>query len=162
VTTAARPGHTAAPGAVSAPAAPISAVFVSRRSFMQLGLAALGAAWAGAFVQSRLFPARAGAEQRPVSFPLAELPVGGAKYVTYAGVPVIVLRTPETLRAFSLICTHLGCTVTWQPDRPGFHCACHDGQFDQFGEVTAGPPPVPLEPIVVTVADGTVTVGEAA
>lgn len=139
----------------------ISPVFVSRRQFIQLGLAVLGAGWAGALVQSRLFPAASSTATGPVSFPLSELPVGGAKAVTYAGTPVIVLRTAEGLRAFSLICTHLGCQVQWQAAGQEFYCPCHDGHYDQFGEVVAGPPPLPLEAIAVQVAGDTVTVGEA-
>jgi Rieske Fe-S protein len=140
----------------------ISPVFLSRRRFMQLGLATLGAAWAGAFVQSRLFPVAATGDTTPVVFPLAELPVGGARQITFAGLPVIVLRTGESLRAFSLICTHLGCQVAWLPAEQGFHCGCHDGRFDQFGEVTGGPPPVPLESFVVRVEGGQVIVGSDA
>ena len=47
-----------------------------------------------------------------MQFPLAELPVGGSVRSLYLAAPrSLVLRTPESLRAFSLICTHLGCTV---------------------------------------------------
>jgi len=136
--------------------------FVSRRQFIQLGLATLGAAWLGTWLQSRLFPAEdTTQEAQPVSFALADLPVGGTKAITYGGSPALVVRTRESLRAFSLICTHLGCTVQWQADKKGFYCPCHDGRFDEFGDVQAGPPPIPLEQISVRVDGETVTVGEA-
>lgn len=136
--------------------------FVSRRQFIQMGAAALGAAWLGLIVQSRLFPAQtSGQTIKPVEFPLSDLPVGGSKQVLYGSTPVIVLRTPESVRAFSLICTHLGCTVQWQTDKGQFYCPCHDGRFDQFGEVIAGPPPVPLEQIAVSVQGERIIVGEA-
>ncbi len=136
--------------------------FAIRRQFIQLGLATLGAAWLGTLVQGRLFPAGgAAAEELPVSFPLAELPTGGTKTVTYGGVSVLVLRTRESLRAFSLTCTHLGCTVEWRPAEAGFYCPCHDGRFDEFGEVLAGPPPLPLEQVAVRIEGETVIVGEA-
>lgn len=135
--------------------------FTSRRQFIQVGLAAVGAAWAGVFVQSRLFPAQsATAEVKPVRFPLSELPTGSAKLIAYAGNPAVVLRTPESLKAFSLICTHLGCTVEWQGSEKIFYCPCHDGRFDQFGEVISGPPPLPLEAYPVKIEDDTVVVGE--
>ena len=135
--------------------------FQSRRQFIQLGLATLGAAWLGILFQWRLFPsASAAQEAQPVSFPLADLPVGGTKAITYGGVPALVVRTPESLRAFSLICTHLGCTVQWQANKKEFYCPCHDGRFDEFGDVLAGPPPIPLEQISVRVEGETVTVGE--
>lgn len=121
----------------------------------------MGAAWLGTLLQLRLFPSTSAAQEaQPVSFPLADLPVGGTKACTYGGVPAIVLRTPESLRAFSLICTHLGCTVKWQADKKEFYCPCHDGRFDEFGDVLAGPPPIPLEQIPVRVDGDTVTVGE--
>lgn len=139
---------------------PRPSAFASRRQFIQVGLAAVGAAWAGTFVQSRLFPPTSTEEAKPVTFSLSELPIGGVKYVTYGGVPAVVIRSPESIRAFSLICTHLGCIVEWQAGNQEFYCACHDGRFDQFGEVMAGPPPVPLEQFPVRVEDDQVVVGE--
>lgn len=138
-----------------------SSVFLSRRQFIRFGLAAVGCAWAGTLVQSRLFPAgQAGAEAKPVTLPLADLPVGGSQQITYGGLPVMVLRTKESIKAFSMICTHLGCIVQWSGDKSEFYCPCHDGYFDQFGEVIAGPPPVPLEQFPVQVVDEQVIVGE--
>lgn len=135
--------------------------FVTRRQFIQLGIATLSATWLGLFIQSRLFPASSTtSEVKPVEFPLEELPVGATKTILYGGAPVIVLRTPESLRAFSMICTHLGCTVQWQVDKKEFYCPCHDGRFDEFGEVLAGPPPVPLESIPVRMEGQSVIVGE--
>jgi cytochrome b6-f complex iron-sulfur subunit len=141
-------------------APPRSPVFASRRQFIQLGIAAVGAAWAGTLVQARLFPGATAQEALPVEIAASDLPVGAVKYITYAGIPVVVIRTPESIKAFSLICTHLGCTVEWQEGRKEFYCPCHDGRFDQFGEVTAGPPPVPLEQFPVTVEADRVIVGE--
>lgn len=139
---------------------PRPSVFASRRRFIQLGMAAVGAAWAGTLVQTRLFPGATAQEARPVEIAASDLPVGAVKYITYAGTPVVVIRTPESIKAFSLICTHLGCTVEWQEGQQEFYCPCHDGRFDQFGEVTAGPPPVPLEQFPVTVEADRVIVGE--
>lgn len=134
--------------------------FSSRRQFIQLGIVTVGVAWIGTFVQSKLFPQASTQEAKPVEFPLSELPVGGSKTITYAGLPVLVIRTAESVKAFSLICTHLGCTMQWQGGNREFYCACHDGRFDQFGEVIAGPPPVPLEQFPVRVEEGKVVVGE--
>ena len=140
---------------------PKPSAFAGRRQFIQLGLMTVGAAWLGTWLQTRLFPvSNAIEEAKPVSFPLAELPVGGTKAITYGGVSVLVLRTPESLRAFSLVCTHLGCLVEWQKDKKEFYCPCHDGRFDEFGDVLAGPPPIPLEQYPVSVDGDIVTVGE--
>lgn len=136
--------------------------FVARRQFIQLGFLTVGAAWLGTWLQSRLFPSTTTTQEvAPVSFPLSELPVGGIKTLTYGGIPILVLRTPESLRAFSLICTHLGCIVEWQSNKKEFYCPCHDGRFDEFGDVMAGPPPIPLEQYPVRVEGDTVIVGEA-
>src|SRR5574339_4023 len=144
---------------INPPKKPRPSAFATRRQFIQLGLAGLGAAWLGTLLQVRLFPTKSAAEARPVSFPLSELPVGGTKALTYGGVSVLVMRTREGLRAFSLVCTHLGCTVEWQGDKKEFYCPCHDGRFDEFGDVLAGPPPIPLEQIAVQAEGETVTVG---
>jgi cytochrome b6-f complex iron-sulfur subunit len=134
--------------------------FGSRRAFLQLGLAAMGAAWVGTWIQTRLFPSDTNEEAKPVRIALNELPVGGTKQINYGGTQVLVLRTQESVRAFSMVCTHLGCLVEWQPTEEGFYCPCHDGRFDQFGEVTAGPPPVPLEQFPATIEGDQVIVGE--
>lgn len=140
---------------------PRPSVFTTRRQFIQLALATVGAAWLGIWLQSRLFLSEnTGQEAKPISFPLSDLPMGGTKAITYGGVPVLVLRTPEDLRAFSLICTHLGCTVQWQAAKKEFYCPCHDGRYDEFGDVLAGPPPIALEQIPVQVEGETVIVGE--
>lgn len=140
---------------------PKPSAFVPRRQFIQLGLLSLGAAWVGTWLQTRLFPAtNTSLEAVPVSFPLSELPIGGTKAITYGGISVLVLRTKESLRAFSLVCTHLGCLVEWQKDKSEFYCPCHDGRYDEFGDVLAGPPPIPLEQFPVQVDGDTVTVGE--
>ena len=140
---------------------PKPSAFVPRRQFIQLGLLSVAAAWVGTWLQTRLFPSmNTSQEASPVSFPLSELPVGGTKVINYGGVSTLVLRTPESLRAFSLVCTHLGCIVEWQKDKSEFYCPCHDGRFDEFGDVLAGPPPIPLEEFPVTVDNDTVTVGE--
>ena len=140
---------------------PKPSAFAGRRQFIQLGLITVGTAWLGTWLQSHLFPpTNIIQEAKPVVFPLAELPVGGTKAITYGGVSVLVLRTPESLRAFSLVCTHLGCLVEWQRNKKEFYCPCHDGRFDEFGDVLAGPPPIPLEQYPVSVDGETVTVGE--
>ena len=136
--------------------------YLSRRQFIQFGMAALGATWAGTWMQTRLFPAEASSQEaQPVTIPLTELPVGGSKAITYGSTPVLVLRTPESIKAFSLVCTHLGCTVPWQANKQEFYCPCHDGRFAQFGEVLGGPPPIPLEEFPVRVEGDQVIVGEA-
>jgi len=60
------------------------------------------------------------------------------------GEPTIVIRYEGEMRAFSAVCTHLGCLVRWVPQRGEFFCPCHAGRFDANGINIAGPPPRPL------------------
>ena len=130
----------------------------SRRQFILGGMAAVGAAWAGTALQSVLFPKATAAAVKPVSFPLAELPVGGVRPVSYGATSALVMRTAESIRCFSLVCTHLGCLLNWD-DRDGrFKCPCHGSGFDLAGVNREGPAPRPLERLRVTVEDGRVIV----
>jgi thiosulfate dehydrogenase [quinone] large subunit len=88
--------------------------------------------------------------------PANRLPSGAA--ATYSdpgdGAPDIVIRGPDgSLRAFSAVCTHAGCTVGYEGGT--IVCPCHGGEYSaETGEVIAGPPPAPLEPRKVLEADG--------
>ena len=59
------------------------------------------------------------------------------------------LDTPP--KAFSAICTHLGCQVEWKRDQEAFVCPCHQGIYSMDGIVLSGPPPTPLHelPLIV-------------
>ncbi len=61
------------------------------------------------------------------------------------GEPTIVVKYEGELRAFSAVCTHLGCLVKWKPAKGEFFCPCHAGRFDANGVNIAGPPPEPLK-----------------
>ena len=68
------------------------------------------------------------------------------------GRPLAILRRPEgPPLAISLVCTHLGCRVHWQPKARTFLCPCHMGIFDEQGRVLSGPPPSPLPQYRVSV-----------
>ncbi|HEX9871481.1 MAG TPA: Rieske 2Fe-2S domain-containing protein [Candidatus Tectomicrobia bacterium] len=77
--------------------------------------------------------------------------------------PGILVRTPAgELRAFSAVCTHLNCTVQYRPDLSHIWCACHNGHFDLNGKNIAGPPPRPLEALVVNVRGQQIVVSKGA
>ena len=63
------------------------------------------------------------------------------------------------LTAFSAICTHLGCLVSFNRMKGEFICPCHGGRYDMAGNVVAGPPPAPLKRLPVRVEGGRVMVG---
>jgi Rieske Fe-S protein len=77
----------------------------------------------------------------------------------FGGEPGLLVRTAEgELRAFSARCTHLNCTVQYDPSAKEIICACHGGQFDLNGKNVAGPPPKPLTAYSVNVRGDEVVV----
>jgi Rieske Fe-S protein len=60
---------------------------------------------------------------------------------------VALVRKGEEVYALSLVCTHLGCTVTVADD--GLACPCHGSRFDRAGNVTRGPADRPLARLAV-------------
>lgn len=58
---------------------------------------------------------------------------------------VFIVRDGDTFLALSAVCTHLGCTIRTDPDKPGFFCPCHGSRFRSDGSNYAGPAPRPLQ-----------------
>lgn len=83
---------------------------------------------------------------------LAELPIGKGKVIPVGGKPAIVINTDQGVKAYSAVCTHLGCIVGWDETSRNVVCPCHDGRFNPAnGSVVSGPPPAPLSPLTATV-----------
>jgi Rieske Fe-S protein len=98
---------------------------------------------------------------QPAEVSLADVPVDGLFLTHYAEKPVLVRRSADDeIEAISLVCTHLGCTVEWQPDEQQFYCPCHEGKFDAEGRAVAGPPKVPLQRLKVERQGDTILIGE--
>lgn len=101
-------------------------------------------------------PARATKTKR-LTIAMAQIAVGSSLIVEYRGSPVIIIRSKGGVRAFSAVCTHLGCIVKWSKDEHLFLCPCHAGKFDDTtGKVISGPPPEPLKKINFEVEDDTI------
>lgn len=92
---------------------------------------------------------------------LADLPPGAGMKAALEDQPVLVLNVGGTVKAFSAICTHLGCIVFWNEGGGYIQCPCHDGRFDTNGQVISGPPPAPLPEIPVAVEGGRIYLGSA-
>jgi len=92
-----------------------------------------------------------------------DLPVGQAKVLPVNDKPVIVVNTSAGgVKAFSAICTHLGCVVEWNQSKQFILCPCHDGRFNPTtGAVISGPPPSPLPSVRVAVEKDQIFVGGA-
>ncbi len=89
-----------------------------------------------------------------------DIPTGQGMVVPVNDKPVIIVNTPQGgIKAFSAICTHLGCINEWDERRQFILCPCHDGRFNAInGAVISGPPPTPLPELPVVVEDGVVYV----
>lgn len=68
------------------------------------------------------------------------------------------------IQAFSPVCTHLGCFVSWDSDEryPNhFFCPCHDGRYTKDGVNVPGTPPLrPLAVYEQSIEDGMLFLGE--
>ena len=87
-----------------------------------------------------------------------EIQVWGSKKVVLGGSAFLVVRTPAEYKAFSAVCTHLGCIVYWDSDKTLIICPCRAGLFDLDGRVVSGPPPRPLVSHLVSIVDGKIFV----
>jgi cytochrome b6-f complex iron-sulfur subunit len=82
-----------------------------------------------------------------VSLPKADLPEPGSVLMFRFGTrpTMLIHHTDGTKVCFNAVCTHLGCTVEFQPDQERIHCPCHGGNYDMYtGKNVGGPPPKPL------------------
>lgn len=127
---------------------------VSRREFLRFAILSSGALFLGTVLLAVLSPFRRGAAPAPLAIGRAsDIPVGEARYFHFptAGDEAMVINTKEAgLVAYSQKCTHLSCSVTYQPDRSRLFCPCHDGVFALLtGEPIAGPPQRALTRIVL-------------
>jgi len=92
-----------------------------------------------------------------VTVPTSAVPVGGGTILTDQK---IVVTQPQagTYKAFTAVCTHLGCTVA-SVANDTITCPCHGSQFSAAdGSVLSGPAPAPLASIPVTVSGTTISV----
>ena len=87
-----------------------------------------------------------------------DIPVWGSRKVIVGGSALVIIRTPKEFKAFSAICTHLGCIVDWEGQKREIVCPCHAGVFDTEGRAVSGPPPRPLPVYPVQVANGKIFV----
>jgi len=74
------------------------------------------------------------------------------KIARVEGFQVRVRTSDGQYHAYGQKCTHLSCPVYFEQQRQRLECPCHEGGFDvQTGNVLYGPPPRPLDQIVLEV-----------
>ena len=87
---------------------------------------------------------------------LADLKVGATYNFTHSsqGVPAVLFRTKAGVFAYSAICTHQGCTVSYNSTSKHLKCPCHGAEFDPANgaKAVAGPTQTPLSKIKVAVS----------
>lgn len=137
----------------------------SRRKFVNsvLGIGAAGVTAAVVYPIVRYITPPEAGESAAASVTLSVSPdqvaPNSGQIFKFGSRPGILIRTPSgELRAFSAICTHLGCIVQYRPDLTQIWCACHNGHYDLNGINVQGPPPRPLQHYAVNVRAGKITV----
>lgn len=108
----------------------------SRRRFLLALIAGFAAlAGLGRFLKPRPVP-----RAIIVDTPLNNVPRDGA--LVFRDERVAVGWGNDGIFALSLVCTHLGCTVSVTSE--GLFCPCHGSRFDREGRVVKGPADRPL------------------
>ena len=141
----------------------------SRRGFLNwfLGTSAVGFLLSVLYPLSRYLVPPPTGESSAASVTLSIKPddvkPNSGQIFKFGNRPGLLVRTPAgELRAFSAVCTHLNCTVQYRPDLSHIWCACHNGHYDLNGTNIAGPPPRPLEPLVVNARGSQIVVTKGA
>lgn len=127
---------------------------MARRDFAKIGLGAVGLCYVAAigypvhrYLTSPAVMAAEAAAVSEVALPVAEMPpAGSALMFRFGSHPAMLIHHSDgTMVCFDAVCTHLGCTVQYQPNERRIFCACHGGVYDDHtGANVAGPPPKPL------------------
>jgi cytochrome b6-f complex iron-sulfur subunit len=140
----------------------------TRRKLLKSGMGVMGACYAGAvgypvyrYLATPAIRAKAEGLVKSVSIPEKNLPgIGTATMFLFGARPSVLIHHEDgSYSAFDAVCTHLGCTVRFEPENRRIHCPCHGGVYDMnTGAVVSGPPPRALKSYRVEVADGNVTV----
>jgi Rieske Fe-S protein len=70
----------------------------------------------------------------------------------------LVRQQDGAFLALSLMCSHLGCSISWDDQKNQFICPCHSSSFNKQGEVINSPAPRPLDYFPVIIEEGKVKI----
>jgi cytochrome b6-f complex iron-sulfur subunit len=92
-----------------------------------------------------------------------KLPAGSVLMFKFGHSPALLIHHEDgRWISMTAVCTHLGCTVQYEPQADRIHCACHGGVYNAYtGANVSGPPPKPLKLFKVAVNDSGVEVSRA-
>ncbi len=123
----------------------------TRRSFVSKLFTGTLLAWMGGAIAAMiayLFPpsevSSALGPQRVKVGKADDILPGEGKLTLVDDEPVWVVRLGTGFVGMSAWCTHKGCVIKWDEEGRLFRCPCHEGQFDERGNVTSGLPRRPL------------------
>ncbi len=143
----------------------------ARRNLVRLGLGLAGAAYLGAigypvyrYLAAPIRRDAAASLISQVALPKTELPgPGSATFFRFGARPALLIHHSDgSYVCFDAVCTHLGCTVQFDPQGSRIFCACHGGVYDMnSGAVVSGPPPKGLTRFAVEEQDGQLIVSRA-
>lgn len=71
---------------------------------------------------------------------------------------ILIVNVAGTLRAFTSVCTHTGCTRDWAFAGELATCTCHGSEFNNQGQVVTGPANGALAEFEVTQDGNIVTI----
>lgn len=76
---------------------------------------------------------------------------------------IIIVRltaqnTPEAFTAVSVVCTHQGTSINYNPGQGKFICPNHGSQFSTTGSVLLGPAVTPLQEFKIAISGSSLTV----
>jgi cytochrome b6-f complex iron-sulfur subunit len=143
---------------------------LTRRAFLVAGSAA-GACYAAA-IGYPVYRYLASPSEMALSAPaITEVTLKDAQKLPVASVLMFKFGTRPAMLihhedgrwiSMTAVCTHLGCTVQYEPQADRIHCACHGGVYNPYtGANVSGPPPKPLTLYKVAVGDTGVEVSRA-
>ena len=143
----------------------------TRRGFVAVAVTALGCAYAGAigypiyrYLRAPVDAEIADAAANSIELKDADkLPLGRTLMFMFKSNPSMLIHfADDSWVALSAVCTHLGCTLSYQPPAPLIICPCHGGRYDPHtGQNVGGPPPKPLTKFEVKILPGKVVVTKA-
>ncbi|MCP4543969.1 MAG: Rieske (2Fe-2S) protein [Chloroflexi bacterium] len=130
---------------------------LSRRNFLKLGIGVLGviatleAGAAGVlFLQSR--GQEEGFGGLITAGSIDDFPLGSV--IEFPEHRFFLIRSHDGgFLAVHNRCTHLGCTVFWDPEQNHFVCPCHASSFDFYGDFESPPVPRPLDTLSIQIKE---------
>ncbi|HSZ15653.1 MAG TPA: Rieske (2Fe-2S) protein [Terracidiphilus sp.] len=92
-----------------------------------------------------------------------KIPAGSVLMFKFGTSPAMLIHHEDgRWIALTAVCTHLGCTVQYEPQADRIHCGCHGGVYNAYtGANVSGPPPKPLKLFKVAVQETGVNVSRA-